>query len=51
MNRNQEKKKKIRDDNYWQNKLKRDREYDEAEEKWRKELLDLNPEVPKPFKR
>ena len=51
MNRNQEKNKKVRDDNYWKKKLAKDKAYEEAEEQWKKDLLRLNPETPKPYKR
>lgn len=50
MDRNQEKKKSIRDKNYWKTKLERDRKHEESEEQWKKDLLRLNPETPKPYK-
>lgn len=51
MNRNDEKKKEIRDNKYWHAKLERDKQYAESEEDWKKELLRLNPETPKPYTR
>lgn len=51
MNRNDEKKKEIRDNKYWSTKLEKDKEYAEKEEQWKKDLLRLNPEVPKPYTR
>ena len=51
MDRNGEKKKSIRDNKYWENKLAKDKKYEEAEEQWKKDLLRLNPEVPKPYHR
>lgn len=51
MNRNDEKKKEVRDNNYWHNKLEKDKQYQESEEQWKKDLLKLNPEVPKPYVR
>lgn len=50
MNRNDEKKKEIRDNKYWENKLAKDKKYQENEEQWKKDLLRLNPETPKPYK-
>ena len=51
MNRTQEKKKAIRDNKYWQKSLKAKEEYAKNEEKWKKDLLKLNPEIPKPYKK
>jgi len=49
MNRDQIKKKEERDNKYWQSKLEKDKEYAKKEEDWKKELLRLNPETPKPY--
>ena len=51
MNRNDEKKKAIKDNNYWAAKLEKDAQYEKAEEQWKKDLLRLNPEIPKPYKK
>ena len=51
MNRNDEKKKEIRDNKYWNEARAKKLEYAEKEEQWKKDLLKLNPEVPKPFVR
>lgn len=51
MNRNDEKKKEIRDNKYWNEKREKDKKYAESEEQWKKDLLKLNPEVPKPYTR
>lgn len=51
MDRNQEKKKAIRDQKYWDRKLEDKKEYAEREEQWKKDLLKLNPEIPKPYKK
>lgn len=51
MDRNQEKKKAIRDQKYWDRKLEEKKEYAEREEQWKKDLLKLNPEIPKPYKK
>lgn len=51
MDRNQEKKKAIRDQKYYEEKLKEKKEYAEKEEQWKKDLLKANPEIPKPYKK
>lgn len=51
MDRNQEKKKAERDNRYWERKLEKDRAYEANEEQWKKDLLKLNPETPKPYTR
>lgn len=50
MNYNDRKKKQERDQRYWDNKLEERKEYAKREEDWKKELLRLNPETPKPYK-
>lgn len=45
------KKKAIRDQKYWTEKLQDKKEYQEKEEQWKKDLLKLNPETPKPYTR
>lgn len=51
MNRDQEKKKAERDKKYWEDKLAFKKKYEESEDQWKKDLLKLNPETPKPYTR
>lgn len=51
MNRNDEKKKEIRDNKYWHDALEAKKVYAEKEEQWKKDLLKANPETPKPYVR
>lgn len=49
MNRDEEKKKAIRDQQYWERKQSARQEYADNEEQWKKDLIKLNPETPKPY--
>jgi hypothetical protein len=44
-------KKKEKDQAYWELKLKERKEYADSEEQWKKDLLKVNPEIPKPYKK
>jgi hypothetical protein len=45
------KKKAVKDQKYWSEKLEEKKEYAKKEEQWKKDLLKLNPEIPKPYKK
>lgn len=47
----QREKKQEKDKKYWEDKLAFKKKYQEEEEVWKKDLLKLNPEVPKPYTR
>lgn len=51
MDRNEEKKKAVKDQKYWDSKLQARKDYADKEEQWKKDLLKANPETPKPYKK
>jgi len=51
MDRDKEIKKQIKDQKYYEDKIKEKKEYADREEQWKKDLLKANPEIPKPYKK
>lgn len=51
MDINKIKRKTVKDQKYWNEKLEQKKEYQKSEEQWMKDLLKANPEIPKPYKK
>jgi hypothetical protein len=51
MDRDKEIKKKAKDQKNWEERQEFKKQYASKEEQWKKDLLKLNPEIPKPYKK